>query len=326
MSIKFKRNALAILLRCQYAIEHLSLPHSLGQLKHDRAYRLRIPTYEGSGQAVHPDIVGLPEGGELKYALTFTPYPYTNDRFENPSIVVSKDGLRFFEERPGLNPLAPAPEIDHNDDPDFFLFDGGYGILYLETLRPSRQNLILLRSEDRRHWSSSVLVSYDLERIPNPDPLIVSPALVRDSEGYRVYYVDTSQVPHRIARLDCNELAGLAAAPRTSVEIPGLDFIPWHIDVVKGNGSWYMLITSIADRGGRSGYNLHIARSPDLEIWELAPGPVFGRMPLDARLIYRSTAVCDGGDLFVYFSYKSHYNQWRIGLTRKRVADIFMAR
>jgi hypothetical protein len=52
------------------------------------------------------------------FVLTFLPYPFAVDSFENPSIVISNDGLRFREERRGINPLVPTPETDHNDDPD----------------------------------------------------------------------------------------------------------------------------------------------------------------------------------------------------------------
>ena len=94
-----------------------------------------LPTYDGSGQAVHPDIVGPEQTGGV-YLMAFTPYPFTNDRFENPSVVISDDGLRFREERRGLNPLAPTPGTDHNDDPDILCAEGHYDLVYLETRRP----------------------------------------------------------------------------------------------------------------------------------------------------------------------------------------------
>ena len=77
----------------------------------DRA-RLDVPTYDGSGQVVHPDV--LLEPGRLVMAIT--PYPYSDGRFENPSLVVSADGMAF--QAFGTNPIVPPPPFDHNDDPD----------------------------------------------------------------------------------------------------------------------------------------------------------------------------------------------------------------
>jgi len=51
------------------------------------------PTYDGSGQVVNPDVVYFPSGWHgYKYWLAMTPYPNSNDDYENPSILVSNDG------------------------------------------------------------------------------------------------------------------------------------------------------------------------------------------------------------------------------------------
>ncbi|MBA3458618.1 MAG: hypothetical protein H0T46_01550 [Deltaproteobacteria bacterium] len=71
----------------------------------DLVPHLEIPTYDGSGQVVHPDV--LFDG--YRYLLAYTPYPFSNGRFENPSIAISDDGLAFREIAPGVNPIAPAP-------------------------------------------------------------------------------------------------------------------------------------------------------------------------------------------------------------------------
>ncbi|MBO9605718.1 MAG: hypothetical protein J7639_07195, partial [Paenibacillaceae bacterium] len=63
----------------------------------------QIPTYDGSGQTVHPCVLFFPEGWKgHRYWMAFTPYPDGNDQFENPSLVVSGDGVRWFVP-PGLH-------------------------------------------------------------------------------------------------------------------------------------------------------------------------------------------------------------------------------
>ena len=47
-----------------------------------------------------------------------TPYPYDTDTRENPSIVVSDDGLSWSVPDGLENPLVSPPACDHNSDPD----------------------------------------------------------------------------------------------------------------------------------------------------------------------------------------------------------------
>jgi hypothetical protein len=303
-------------------IESLFLPAGLSDLPYDEPARLRLPTYEGSGQATHPDILG-PGDGSRPFVLAFTPYPFSADRYENPSVLVSEDGLRFSEERRGLNPLAPAPSTDHNDDPDLFFRDGEYGILYLETLRPARQDLVLLRSRDRLSWKRSVAASFDL-RGADSGPFILSPALAERGGELYLFYVNMSASPYRIEYFKGRDAASWEGLEARRPSLGDLPFIPWHVDVVAAEGVYYMLITSVGkDAGGRRGYDLHVARSPDLESWELAPAPVFARPPLGCRDVYRSTAYARGGDMFVYFSCLTRLSEWRIGVVRKRISELF---
>jgi hypothetical protein len=322
-SRQFARHLLlAPITRALRALGTLSLPASLADLSYDVPRRIRMPTYEGSGQATHPDVLGPDDSGR-PFILAFTPYPFDIDEYENPSILVSQDGLRFREERKGLNPLAPKPEVDHNDDPDLFHRGGEYGLLYLETLRPERQNLILLRSRDRISWTRSVAASFEL-RGPGARKFIVSPALAERDGLLYLFYVDASASPHRIEFFTSKDLGDWeGAVPRVPV-FDRIDFVPWHVDVLRHGEMYYMLVTSVAaDGAGALAYDLHIARSSDLERWTLAPAPVFPKRPFGCRDVYRASALGSDGDLFVYFSYKTHLAEWGIGVARKRLSDLF---
>jgi hypothetical protein len=57
--------------------------------------KLNIPTYDGSGQAVHPDIYYNANGWNgYYYWMAMTPYPNGDAAYENPSIIVSNDNLK----------------------------------------------------------------------------------------------------------------------------------------------------------------------------------------------------------------------------------------
>ena len=56
------------------------------------------PTYDGSGEAVHPDVVLFANGWRgWEYWLVMTPYPSDDTGKENPSILVSHDGASWQE-------------------------------------------------------------------------------------------------------------------------------------------------------------------------------------------------------------------------------------
>lgn len=72
---------------------------------------LQTPTYDGSGQVVHPSIIdffnefGINAWSGYRYWMVLTPYPYGQNRFENPSLYASNDGLSWVVPPNITNPL-----------------------------------------------------------------------------------------------------------------------------------------------------------------------------------------------------------------------------
>jgi hypothetical protein len=321
-----RRFSLAPLTGLAYLVLSLGLPRRLADLPYDKALNLWIPTYDGSGQAVHPDILREIPGSDGiagPFVLAMTPYPYSIDAFENPSILVSKDGLRFYEEKRGMNPVAKKPSRDHNDDPDISFVDGRYLLFYLETVRPDRQNLVLLESADRRAWTRRAAFPYELSGA-KPEPFIVSPALAERNGVFRLFYVNTSARPFRVEYLESRSVDSWDKGKAKIATIGGMTAVPWHLDVVRGGEWYYLLLTTLyEDDQGRKRYDLGVARSRDLDSWTLSPLPAIVGRPWGCVDVYRSSALVEGGDLFIYFSYETAIHEWRIALERRRIADLF---
>jgi hypothetical protein len=74
---------------------------------------------------------------------------------------------------------------------------------------------------------------------------------------------------------------------------------------------------------GELEYDLFIAQSADLQNWRLGSRKIFTKRPFRSRAIYRSTAICYGQDIYVYFSYRSIFKEWKIGVVRERLSDLF---
>ena len=70
-----------------------------------------IPTYDGSGASIHPSVVdmGRPWNG-YRWWFADTPYPASNDTYENPSIFASNDRANWVVPAGVSNPLAPDPD------------------------------------------------------------------------------------------------------------------------------------------------------------------------------------------------------------------------
>lgn len=97
-------------------------------------YYLNTPTYDGSGQAVHPSLIdfysefGILTWGGFRYWMAMTPYPNGDDAYENPSLLVSQDGIKWIvppelqwpiDIKPGTKNSNPA---NYNSDPEL-IFD-----------------------------------------------------------------------------------------------------------------------------------------------------------------------------------------------------------
>lgn len=145
-----------------------------------------IDTYDGSGQAVHPDIAYL----NNRYWMVITPYPYGMEEYENPCIYQgqSLDSIQAPE-----GPIAfqnkHKPGI-HLSDPCFAKNGNKLYCYYRESERKSMH-------EDQKIWEMQYL--FDINGWSEPqllmsscDDKILSPAMLfNDNGGLDVFYVST---------------------------------------------------------------------------------------------------------------------------------------
>ncbi len=116
---------------------------------------LSIPTYEGSGQTVHPSIIDFQneyakaQWGGYRFWMAITPYPQSNDAFENPSIFASHDGKNWVVPSGIENPLVSAPggwEHGFHNDPDLIYNPDDDSLwLYFRFASKTRLQLKLIR-------------------------------------------------------------------------------------------------------------------------------------------------------------------------------------
>jgi hypothetical protein len=250
--------------------------------------------------------------------MAVTPYPSAREKYENPSVYRSTDGLRWREPASRVNPVVPRPRFDHNCDPDLVRTAEGFAMLYLETqrrkFRPDRlnfQELRIVRSADGCSWGEpATLLRWDLDR----DPFYLSPSAVRTPGGWRIFLVWPKG---RCVRwLDAAEdLCSLTGA-KGEIELRPEGTRPWHLDVFPVPGGWVALVCARGpDARDNLDTDLWLGASVDLARWTFRERPLLaGADPrLGVEVVYRSTGLVEGDRLAVWWSGRMPSGRWVVG-------------
>lgn len=225
------------------------------------AARINIPTYEGSGVAVHPSVYYNQNAWNgYEYWMAYTPYPSANSQLENPSIAVSHDGNSWVVPEGLSDPIEPVPAggVNYNSDPNITVGNDGLMYLFWRTVGvPAAGETWYYRtSANGTLWSDRTIIREDLQSVRR----LVSPSFSQLADGSWVAYaVNIVPKPYVVERLKADALLGLASAEPKSVTITGNSAQPWHIDVHRVAGEWQMLVQD----GGAGGGDLWAAVSAD---------------------------------------------------------------
>ena len=278
------------------------------------------PTYDGSGQCTHPDIVYFPSGWHgYKYWMAMTPYPNGNDAYENPSILACNDGASW-EVPPGLtNPIDPRPASGHNCDTDIVYDDDSdeLWVYYIES-GAGTSYVKRRRSSDGVNWSNE-------EDIFNvPDYQIVSPAIVKVGSTYYMWYVDAGSsgcsASSTTVRYRTSSDGETWSSPQT-VNITQSGYNIWHLDViyVPSKNEYWMIYPAYPSGSDCGNTVLFFAKSTDRINWT-----TYDKIALkkgsgwDEYQIYRSTFLYDSTNdlLRVWYAGKGT-SGYRVGYSER---------
>ncbi|MGA1793253.1 MAG: hypothetical protein ACMUHM_04830 [Thermoplasmatota archaeon] len=292
--------------------ENLSLPAENAPLY------LKIPTYDGSGQCVHPDIMVFPEAWNgYRYWMAMTPYPNSNDRYENPSIVASNDNINWTD--PVQNPLIGQPSGTHNSDTEWIFVKGEERVHLM--YRKGEWELFVMSSPNGLDWSSKSLQVFNGTR----SNCCLSPAVVSEGNGsLRMWMVNGKGSPNTLmtyVRKGSPDGPWDLQGNCTVENLPkGRDI--WHIDVIRcAGGKFYLALLVLADMDKTINTTLHLGLSSDGMNWTISESEAISasRNSWDNDMIYRaSSAVLDGEDrdrLGIWYSARSSGGRWHIGYT-----------
>jgi hypothetical protein len=291
---------------------------------------LTLQTFDGSGQAVHPDPAVTPTSwGASSSQLMVTPYPNGDASKENPSLFEGRSSSEWFIPEGVMNPIA-RPAMGYLSDPDE-LYNPDAGELWLYYRGVTTQNeIFLIRAASPSRWSAPLLVA------SAPNHSIVSPTVVRRGPGdWMMWSVNSGS-------------AGCTSATTTVEMRRSTDGINWsapvETDLAEDNFPWHIDVEWIPSRGEFWGvYNvkvagscttaaLHFATSEDGVHWVAAPSPVVARSAIPAfdDIVYRGAISYDPGAGMVTLLYSgarfenSRYT-WRVA-TEEMTLEAFLGR
>ncbi len=281
---------------------------------------LVTPTYDGSGQATHPDVLYIKRGLGWRYWMVLTPYPNGSYHHENPSILVSNNGRDWSEPKGLRNPIVDPPSEGHYSDPDIFLAEGKLW-LFFRWSQGLEERIYAKSSENGISWSREIVV------METRSESLLSPSVVVEADGLRMWYVDIRPNPNLLKMRTSRSPEGPWSEPIVcSVEGVPKDRELWHLDVVKVGEGYDAFIVLINKGKGLREAELYFATSRDGVRWKLSEVPILtpSVRDWDNSLIYRSSALLleeglDGGvhlrRYALWYSACNKGKEWHVGYT-----------
>jgi hypothetical protein len=291
---------------------------------------LPIVTYDGSGQAVHPDFVRLPADWHGDpYRLVATPYPGGDATFENPSLYTGSTLSSWVVPAGVVNPLEKPQGSSYLSDPDM-TFDPDAGALRIYYRRVTTQNEIwMISSSDGVVWSVPRLT------VSAPNHFIVSPTIVRRSATeWLMWSVNSGNIGCGASSTSVElrrSTDGVNWSSPVKASLKDDDGYPWHIDVEwipSRNEYWAVYPVKIA--GGCTTDRLRFATSADGLHWTTYPSPLLIKGASDdlQDVVYRSTLDFDApsGVVTLWYSgakFDKGIYRWHLAWERLSQSGLF---
>ncbi|HKV51697.1 MAG TPA: hypothetical protein VJO52_10895 [Gemmatimonadaceae bacterium] len=290
-----------------------------------------LPTYDGSGQVVHPDVAVFPNGfAGHEFWLAATPYPNGNANLENPSLYID-DARHWMVPSDVTNPLVKAPASPaHNSDPDLAYDPVAKRLrLYYRVTKDNVDDIRMRASTDGSHWID------DQSVVSAPGIAIVSPAVVRMPNGQWSMWSVNAVQGGCLARSTVLERRtssdGIHWSGPQALAVTQRGYVLWHLDVqyIPSKGEYWALIAAYPVGSGCAADDLFFARSADGVTWQTYATPIVARAdyPAYANAVYRSTFYYDADNdaVRLWLSgavFRNGAWDWTAATSRWRLADL----
>jgi hypothetical protein len=297
-------------------------------LPFDQIRQLEIPTYDGSGQVVHPDYAASPVGTGAPHHLAITPYPFGDAHLENPSLFGGGSLDHWHLTTGSPNPVV-RPTLGYLSDPDLVYLSETHE-LWLYYRQVTTDNIVqLVRSTDGVTWSAPA----ELVRVPNHG--LISPTVVRRSaDEWWMWSVNggptgcgatTTSVELR------RSSDGLHWGTPTTVDLAQPGYWAWHIDVqwIPSRDEFWAVYNGKTS-GSCTTPAVFLATSHDGVTWQALPQPVLakGTVSQFEDIVYRTTFAYEPlTDAITFWYSGARYDGrqyvWSAAVERRRRSEVF---
>ncbi len=272
---------------------------------HNAAYKLNLNETTADIQATHPKVINFKEKWHgYKYYMVFSPYPYGNDKYENPHLVVSNDMINWIVPDGLKNPIEKEPlgyvhERVYNSDPHLLYNDKTDTLeLYYRFVNEYEKKVIIYRkvSKDGIQWSDKeVILTEDFAKND-----YMSPAFIYDNGTYKMWAVGKKL---NVRYLESTDGKNYSGEKTITLNYPISGLQTWHLDVIKTDKGYEMITVAYKYHKDRNSMNLYYFNSKDNV--EYTKGKIILRPSLiswDNRGIYRSSFIYENNSYYVFYS------------------------
>lgn len=303
--------------------KHVKLNHNFPETNSDIFLKIPTPYDDGTNwigrknQATHPSVIQFDtEWNGYKYWMTYTPYPYGNDKKENPSLVSSNDGVNWVVPPKVVNPIIsnrviPSYLFDSylSDSHLVYNKDKDELELWYRYVSNRKRNEILyrVRSKDTIQWTSPEKLVDDSNNLLQ----YVSPSVIYEEKKYRMWIMRDWYI-YYLESYDGKEWSN--PVPVFSEKKP---IHSWHPHVCK-IGNTYYLLNNDNDTNTGAGGKIYYSLSDDGIYFtkeKIILSSTGNGLSYDSTGVYRASMASGPQGFFLYYGQVSINYQWTIGLS-----------
>lgn len=272
-----------------------------------------VTSYEaGNNQPTHPSVKFFPEGWNgHKFWMAYTPYPNSNDAFENPCITYSDDGINWSEE--GIsNPIQNKPSNGYNSDTHLVVNNNVLECWWREVIGGT--------TYIKRKKSSNGIAWGAEETLFNAGLLdALSPVVIYDEGKYKIWVVYRRECLKYYESTDGTNWQYIRDINVTTLEP---NWKVWHIDIIRNENGEYEFVGCYQNNGEFDQNNfIFYAKSKDNITYSI-PIKILGNGypdSFDELELYRPCLCIDGrGNYRMYYGAQKTGRKWGIGLVTCR--------
>lgn len=291
------------------------------------AIKMGLVNCYGNTQNIHPKVLYFANGfSGHKYWMAYTPYPITQDAYENPCIAWSDDGYSWFDV--SSNPIDDPSGVGYNSD-THLVYNSSTARLecwyrYVSTDTPIQERIYRRTSTNGVQWGSAELIYTDATGTYNK---LLSPTIILSGSTYQIWVVDAASNCITYYTAPSTDITNWTKVRDITLtySADGLTYKPWHMDMIVNSDNKYVLCM-MAQCG--SVWSVFLATSDDNITYNTPYPVILGSNDWDKKM-YRSSIVQVGNEYLIYYSACTDAIEgggaiWGMGITRSKTLNNFI--